>query len=214
MVSIMGPVQHLAALPPSEELSNETDLGRLISQVKECLPVELQNMISQHLSGLFRCLGNCLLTLSHVMGPTRPHDPGQPGCVFRPLLNCQLFDRLGAHTVNVLGETCLARIGSDVPVDYDHVIALEYQDVTGVQVAFGRYGIVALRVLYIDGSTSPWLGGSQKKRFITCRGNDLRLLQAVSDVCADVKTQHLTFRRVKRANRDIGPQVNSVGHGA
>lgn len=182
MLSIIGPVSPLAALPPSAELSKSTDLGRLLCGVQSRLPVELQNVISQHLSGLFMTLGNCLLTMSYLMGPMKLHMPLSPSSVTYPLANCQWIERLGADTVNVLGETCLTRIGAGGLGAFELEIDLATCQVSGIQAAFGRHGVAAVRVLYLDGSSSEWLGGRDRKRFVTYQGDDLRLLQVFSDV--------------------------------
>lgn len=185
MVITMGPAQPLSAWPPLSALSRNTELGNLVHDLQSWLPDDLQYLLSQYVSGLFRQLTNCLWLLNHVMESIRLDEPTQQmqlSSVTQPLVDCQLIQKLGVDTVSILGETCLARVGSEATVSYEKEICIADGAVSGLQVAFGSYGVVALRVLYPDGSTSAWLGGEQRRRFVTYRGKDLRLLRASSDV--------------------------------
>jgi hypothetical protein len=83
------------------------------------------------------------------------------------------IERLGITTMDIMGENCITTIGCDSR-EWDEVIEIKFHtDIDGIQSSLGSYRLVALRILYADGSVSPWLQANEsvsRKWFKTCKG--------------------------------------------
>lgn len=184
------PVSKAPIPPPPARLSTytdlcyKTDLGCLVSEIQSRLPVELQHTIFYHTRGLFRSFTKCLdmiytySRLNHYASDTYQSN------VQYPLQPYARPRHIGLTTVSIMGETCIAMIGSGGLRPWHDELQLSAAQPTGLQVAYGTFGLVQMRVLYIDGSVSPWMGGTSSscKRFKTCRGRleDMRVVHDVS----------------------------------
>jgi hypothetical protein len=89
--------------------------------------------------------------------------------------------QLSADVRRILGEDCLTGIMADGSGSHHRNIDVRDAPVFGFQVSYGTYGVVALRVLYDDESTSPWLG-IPLALSTTYRCKDLKQLRTFSDV--------------------------------
>jgi hypothetical protein len=169
---------------PFPELSSFTPLGSLVTRINK-LPLELQGMIHGFLpESLFASLSRCSGTLNEMkqFQHTLQADPksfARYTCQY-PFLGLSSIPRLiSANTVQIFGERCLTGIGMnrgsclEIPVKDSSIKAVQY--------ALGTYG-VALRLLYVDNSYSPWLGNSARIWVTTLRGNNIQKLMAVTDV--------------------------------
>ncbi|VUC32542.1 unnamed protein product [Clonostachys rosea] len=155
-------------------LSTTTKLGQLVETVRKTLPVELQELIYQKVSGLFRFLAETSLTLKELDGEAS----ADRGVVVHPVSK-GLAKFLRAHSTHIHGEECLTEIDSHS--NFEQQIALQEKPIHGIQVSVGTYGVVAVRVLYQDYSTSSWLGRGPRKWTATYKGDDLGRLRTVSD---------------------------------
>ena len=61
-------------------------------------------------------------------------------------------------------------------------IPIEARGVRGIRFALGMYGLRAIKVVYKDGSMSPWLGSTTFAWYGKTTGCDLRQLWVLSDV--------------------------------
>jgi len=172
--------------PLGAQLSRDTELGRLVATLEDRLPVELQKMIFDNSSGIFRSLLNCSSTIHDCLPlllllGKRSLDPSPR--TSNPLSEYQTLETIEASTVNVLGEACFVQIGANqgTVLNSGYQIPIARHAVSGIEVAEGTHGIVGMRILYLNGSKSPWLGGSKHAWITTVSGNDLKDLQIRSD---------------------------------
>ena len=86
---------------------------------------------------------------------------------------------LYASSTTILGEACLRQVSSE-PLDLR--IDIESRPVWGLQATLGTYGVCGIRVLYLDGSRSPWLGSGEGQLFSTLECRDRMVLELHSDV--------------------------------
>lgn len=177
-------VKVLPSLPASSELSGSTDLRDLFRLIESRLSSELQLMVLSSISGLFKSLANSLATLNYIDNQLPICEASDTDISYRPFSHSNILEKIGVDTVDILGEICLKRIGEiDNSSFYHHEIILSRRrEVQGLQVAFGTYGVVDLRVIYRDSSTSSWINKQQRKWVTTYRGSDLRRLRTLSDV--------------------------------
>jgi hypothetical protein len=173
----------LQVLPPPSALA-DTELARFLNQIRSRLPLELHKLIASHLpSGFFRNQAACVALLDHVVPKLQQELPQRDRAPRYPLADCKTIEKLGINTVRIMDETCVSLVGSDNSVVYDEEIHLDSQEVAALQVGFGHYGIVGLRLRYSNRLSSSWLGGIHPKRTVTYVGNDLKRLRTASDVC-------------------------------
>lgn len=171
---------------PSLALSNfgNSTSDPLLSAIQQKLPWELQRMIVQRLSGSFASsLSNCLATVesidwSQFTEEAIPRTRFQHSYPFSDLTSTPT--RLSASAVDILGEICLASIGSESGLDLE--ISVAESPMRGVEFAFGLHGIVSFRLLYADGSSSLWLGNGRRKWSTRIRCQGLDKLRVVADV--------------------------------
>lgn len=162
------------------DYSHDTSLGQLIFKMETCLPAELRAIIYGQSSRLFRSLLVCSQNLYGYEHKTKCIESSITTSY--PFLNCCSIKKIGVNTVDIFGKSYLSDIGIGLDQNWDKEISLDDNQVQGVQVSMGIYGVVALWVLYTDGSASAWLGGSAQRWVIVYNGHDLKLLQAHSDV--------------------------------
>lgn len=186
-------------------LHADTELSRLLSLMNRRLPVELQTLVYGQLPDLFRCLVTCSRTLDWASSlPTA-------GILWNPQASNPIqtsaphaaIEQIGADVTDIFGETCLCRIGAGGSGDYDVSIRTSPEKVAGVQVSFGTYGVVALRVLYSDQSMSPWLG-TPRQWFASCRCDSLNHIETVSDVSQLISNIVSATNHLIRDSRSYG----------
>jgi hypothetical protein len=169
-----------AGLP--DNLSTGTSLGKLVAEVRAILPLELQGYVCDETTGLFQALTKSSLTAYNF---ARHLDCINDGLrAYCPLPDAKSLTGIGANVATVLGEPCLEQVGVanetqsfDVQIEFDREKA-----VYGFQVSIGMYGVVGLRVLYLDNTTSAWLGLGGRRWTVTLKGGDLTRLRVLFDV--------------------------------
>lgn len=140
-------------------------------------------MIWEHSPSIFQSLARTSHTLCSYY-PSLIHKRPQSSSpeVFHPLKDFSRISRICIKVMYILGEYCITEISTD-PQGSQHELEVSDKLVSGVQVAYGSYGLTALRILYEDDSKSPWLGEkcSLNPWFKTCRGR-LQDIQTRFDV--------------------------------
>lgn len=179
----MGTPRILQSLPPASALA-DTELARLINQIRTRLPPELHRVIARHVSGgFYRNQAACVAVLDNVVPKLQKELPQRDRAPSCPLAHCETIEKLGINKVDIMGEMCATLVGADNSIVYDDEIRVDPQKVSALEVAFGRFGIIGLRLHYSDHTSSSWLGGKYQNKFATYPGTDLRLIQTASDVC-------------------------------
>ncbi|CAH0054016.1 unnamed protein product [Clonostachys solani] len=163
-----------------------TELGAVIQQIQQRLSIEIQMMVCEFLpEGLFSSLATCSETVRWLVEQEFADFTALGPCLApkSPLTSVHDVEALAASVRDVLGESYLAGLqASPLQGAQNYQIQLSRQDVLGLHVLLGRYGVVGTRVRYQDGSVSPWLGQSVSKWGYFIRGHDLKRLQVQSDV--------------------------------
>ena len=167
------------------ECSADTPLARLVTQMAQKLPLELQCMILDYLTGsLFASLLKATSVSSRLLkrldfsipaGGPRTIDLGMVG----PVHN------LYVQTLDIFGTTYLAYIGYnrlDASFSPSASIPVKSSPFRGVQYALGEFGLRGLRILYEDGTRSAWLGDASYCWYGTAEGRDFRMLRILADV--------------------------------
>ncbi|KAB5522991.1 hypothetical protein GE09DRAFT_1257842 [Coniochaeta sp. 2T2.1] len=135
----------------------------------ESLPQEVIDMIIGHLDGtLERSLFSTRQTLSGLMpnksklkagGAVLPRwTHGYRLLELGPLGN---VSKLSVKMTSIFGKAYVSALSSDSDIadaGFALSILVTCDKIRGLQVAIAQYGLRALRVLYLDDSTSPWLG--------------------------------------------------------
>lgn len=171
---------------PNVATNEDTDLGRLLSLTRQKLPTELQDMVLEEQPKLLECLRNASKAIDWASSPTtairQPPDMRPPA---KPFAGCSVVKQINAGLTRILDETCIAWIGPDSSSASQDTevrsIQVREHKIFGIEVSFGVYGVAALRVMYLDGSTSAWLG-TPDRWFATVPCNDWDHIQVVSDV--------------------------------
>ena len=159
-----------------------TYLARFLTKMHRKLPEELQRVIYSYLDPSFLSLIACAAIIEdhHPKLPIEKLDLA--GSVTYPLLSHTApVRRLGVNLIDIIGETCVKEIGSGSG-HWDHEIEVMDMPIRGLQVSLTSYGLAGLKILYADGSTSPWLGGASRKWFKTCEGSNLQEIETLFDV--------------------------------
>jgi hypothetical protein len=159
-------------------------------EIRRRLPIEIQLLIyelSGSVGSLFRTQSVCM---SHGQLALGPGSAGKTPSVTMFLLGgAGRIENLSASSTTILGEACLTKIlwhmalpdqGSPDPLDVS--IGIDNRPVWGIQAALSTYGVCGIRVLYLDGSRSPWLGSGRGKFFGAFECRDLGRLEVYSDV--------------------------------
>lgn len=168
--------------PRAEEVQANTSLGAFMRHSPTHLPEELQQEILSYLRGtLIFSLLSTLQTIS-VLRQIHPRPPS--GWISRCLAGTVTeTDALRGETVRIFGQTYLRQL--EVAKDGDALplsILIKNQCVRGLKYVLGTYGVCAVRVLYDDGSSSPWLGSPSEGWNARVYGSDLGRLCVVQDV--------------------------------
>ncbi len=161
---------------PNQNLA-DTDLASLLFRVNS-LPLELQREVLQFLScHLTSSLIQALQTATFLKRITRKGSSQKTV----GLLHGNAAQLRGS-TISMFGETCLHRIHfTPEPSKGGLSISIQTGAIRGVQFSLGIYGLKAVRMVYWDGSSSPWLGEPGTGYCGTVHGS-LDLLTLVYDV--------------------------------
>jgi len=167
--------------------SRDTRLGVLFEHIAT-YPLEIQQLI---LSFVDPHQIACLLKAEQVAHRSlRVSNLREPRLLHKTpfnLLSGIHSNKLAAHTVQVLGQAYLQKlqVGRITPSD-DQVVPTKESSVRGLKFVLGLYGVRAIRIVYCDGSTSPWLGDPSRGFYGTIYGSDLGNLRTLDDVSSIV----------------------------
>lgn len=165
----------------SDDASSDGDLGRLLTSMHKRLPLELQYHILSDTPDFFQSSLAGETNLKQVYPFRAVNNKDKAGVVTYPLSDVSVIKKLGANTVNILGDACFTEIGTGERT-WKHEISIRDVKIQAIQVTFGLYGAVALRILYEDGMPSEWLGETQGRWYKRCKGSELQNLKTYSDV--------------------------------
>lgn len=173
----------LASFP---NLCCDTDLGGLLANIGKRMPFEIQRIIFSYFPAILQSMIRCLAHTSEY-GSVLRSQQARPSQLVTcgSLKNVPTIRRLGITTLNVMGENCITKIGSDSRDWEEEIQVTTTTPIYGIQSCLGSYGLVALRILYVDGSKFPWLGlngGASRRWFMLCKGDDLHSIQTSFDV--------------------------------
>lgn len=114
-------VKVLPSLPASSELSGSTELRDLFRLIESRLSPELQLIVLSFISGLFKSPADSLATLNYIANQLPICEASHTS--YRPFSHANVLEKIGVHTVDILGEICLKRIGEiDNSSSYHHEI--------------------------------------------------------------------------------------------
>lgn len=165
------------------KLPSNTNLSDLLHKAVLRLPPELRHEIAAHLrqSVVFSLLSTrCTLQFLDLIGPSTGTN-SQP---FATPKTTAIY----AKSIHLFGSAYLRQLEfaeDDRLRDGDSAsisIVNGQRAVQGLNVVLGAYGLRAARVIYCDGSFSPWLGNPASGWYATLSGNDLHKLSAIQDV--------------------------------
>jgi hypothetical protein len=175
----------LGSVPPDSSLvRGSTPLASLLASIYT-LPLELQFQIMGLLKGtMFASLLQTKTFVSEMLPLLRSGSSWtirpriEPICVDgdegRSILSC--------HTISIMGRPYLRGLTLGQPTGSGLHIPIAKKAVRGVQFALGRFGLRGIRILYGDGSSSPWLGDSSCCWIGAVRCYELSKLKVVADV--------------------------------
>lgn len=176
------------------DVRTTTSLGRLVRNIADRLPVELQYEIGQHLGGHF--VGSLLHT-SFAVGSVRQirpyHGPKRRAVVCKGPVRSLYVDTRSLFGLHYISEVGLNKHRGDF-IETNNV------GVRGLRFAFGSHGLRALRLLFNDGSMSRWLGDPRYCWYGEFYGGDLKTLSVTRDV------------RFADAGAATGPPANHSRH--
>ena len=159
------------------EINVKTELGQFIKELSSRMPVELQAQIMTHLgdcyaASLIRALRASLpLTGEEDMRPPSRELRISPG----PVMS------LGAVASSLLGRSYLR----DIQFNEEGEVCIRVEDrgIRGIRFAIDTHGLRGVRVLYVGGGESPWLGDDRGCCYGEAHGTDLGRLWVTQDVC-------------------------------
>lgn len=137
-------------------LDKDTSLGNLMAVIETMLPIEVQITIYSYVSGLFESLVRSWSVFDNHRRIVMALDDHRVSSMTLPLVGSGQIKTLHANAETILGETCLTGIGAnhDSEKFFYKMIPVTSLPIQGVQVTLGMYGVVGLRILYVDGSES------------------------------------------------------------
>lgn len=157
-------------LPSMDLLRSGTPVGRLLSKVS-CLPAEIQFQIMGLLKGTMVA---SLIQTETFVSELLPHLHNQSSRKLHPQREPLQAGREGSNvspycrTTEIVGKPYLSRLAL-TPCALEGSAArlvVAKTAVRGVQFALGWFGLRGIRILYKDGSFSPWLGDSTSSCWI------------------------------------------------
>lgn len=182
------PLRHLSGqdvrvtLPDWEY--DESPLGELLRAVATRLPVEVRNVILSTVCDGNYSSGPLIMSLSRAFAVTQPYRRAVTASalpVWEKVASRAPLDRISIETSSVLGVACISEVRPG-GLESGGSILLRGVGVRGMRFALHPYGLRAIRVLYDDGSMSPWLGSTNASWFGEVHGTDLSQLHVLRDV--------------------------------
>lgn len=170
-------------LPLDGRLFDEaTELGSLISRLGK-MPLEVQFEVTKRLNlTLFLSLLRTKTLIDQLLPQICESTTMKPET--RTIDGGESFNSIHVRYRNIMGTSYLAAISFKRESGRDALsIPVADRDVRGVQFSLGRFGLRGIRVLYKDGTCSPWLGETSSCWIGFARGRDLSRLRVVSEVC-------------------------------
>lgn len=169
-------------LPSLALLRRGTPVGGLLSKVS-CLPSELQSQIMGLLKGTM--VASMLQTEAFIL-ELLPNLHNRSSSTLQPHkrpLNEGRNTSLYCFMIQIAGHAYLNRLAlTPVEGSETHIVVAKTA-VRGVQFALGWFGLRGMRILYEDGSFSPWLGESTSTCWIgTVHCSNLLDLEVVANV--------------------------------
>ncbi len=134
----------------------DTNLATLLSRINS-LPFELQLEVFRFLPHHLTASLIQALQTATLLKPITQEGP------IRERVRL-LYDgavRLHGSTISIFGEICLHQIGfidERTKGNLGVSIPVQVSVIQGIKFSLGVYGLKAVRMLYRDGSSSPWLG--------------------------------------------------------
>lgn len=161
---------------------DSTGLGRLMSRLGK-MPLEVQFEVTKRLNlTLFLSLLKTKTLVTQLLPQVRESTTMKPET--RILDTDGSFNSIHVRYRNIMGTSYLAAIGFRRESGGEALsIPVAHRDVLGVQFSLGRFGLRGIRVLYEDGTRSPWLGEPSSCWIGVTYGRDLSRLRVVADVC-------------------------------
>ena len=153
----------------------KTPLGELLRGINSRLPVELHYEIAKNLHGHIM---HSILRASEIARTTRGEHTSSDHET-EMIRSSGPIRSLSIKTRSVFGLYYISEIGFNS--DQDDSIPTDITGVHGIRVATGRYGIRAMKVLFVDGSESRWLGDTRHCWYSETYHGDLRRLLITSD---------------------------------
>lgn len=158
------------------EINVKTELGHLIKELAARMPVELQAQIMTHLGD---CYAASLIRALRASWPLTGEEDMQPSsCKLR--ISPGPVKSLGAVTSSLLGRSYLRDI--EFNRENDMCVRLEDRGIRGIRFAIDTHGLCGIRILYADGSESPWLGDDRGCWYGEAHGTELGRLWVTRDV--------------------------------
>ncbi|KAK0634681.1 hypothetical protein B0T17DRAFT_611650 [Bombardia bombarda] len=194
---IIEQLQRAAIFPQLAKSTNESTDGfaHLLSRAGALLPLEVQQEVLQYInSDLTFSLMTALHTtasflnlLNHAPSPSKMivklHPTASQDTGWLCGTTIEMFAHEYLHRIHMAQyDNTGDRLGLSIPVHMDAV--------SGVRFVLGTYGLRAIRILYRDGSVSPWLGNPTKGSYGTVYGTDLGCLRILQD---DLKVIRVGF---------------------
>ena len=154
----------------------DTPLGELLGAIARRLPVELQDAISTCLdTQMIGSIARASKTATFKLKDQEYEMPWWHAVPYKAPATS-----LNAKTSHLFGLLYISKLSFNEPGDIS--IPLESAGVRGFRFAIDSYGLRAIRVLYDDQSTSPWLGDPQSSWYGEIFGSNLEELSVISDV--------------------------------
>jgi hypothetical protein len=137
---------------PYDNNSNKTDMGRFLGSLSR-LPPEIQLAISA------RCRRNLLSSLLKVLKTSSilVGFNGRIGSIPDLIWNTAV-ENISARLLNVYGRSYISLLGYNVTMKHGFSIPVKGSSTRGLKFVIDVYGIRAISILYLDGSSSAWLG--------------------------------------------------------
>lgn len=159
------------------KMNVKTALGHLIKELAARMPVELQAQIMMHLGDCYAV--SLIRALRASLPLTGEEDMRSPSRELR--VSPGPVKSLSVVTSSLLGRGYLR----DIEFDADGAVCVrvEGRGIRGIRFAIDTHGLRGIRVLYVDGGESPWLGDDRGCWYGEAHGTNLERLWVTRDVC-------------------------------
>lgn len=184
----------LASLDPNDTslFDADTPLASLLSRIRT-LSMEIQLQIFALVKGtMFASLLQTKIFVSSMLprlGPRSAWTILPKSLALRAGLDeGNRSSRLTCQSMYIMGRSYLSKLALGWLENPTSHIDIADKAIQGVQFALGRFGLRGVRILYMDGTNSPWLGESSFSWTGTIPCSDLSMLNLVKDVSVPAST--------------------------